>query len=76
MSNPGSLTADPAHDSVSGNVGIIAPNEGERINRSLVTTEGGIINNSTVPNSDSVQNPPLNNQGKGVENANFHLLNF
>lgn len=76
MSNPGSLTADPAHDVVSGNVGINAPNEGERINRSLASTEGGGMNHSTVQNSDSAQIPPLNHQGKDVEIAKVHFLNF
>lgn len=73
MSNSGSLMADSAIDGASGNVGMKVPNEGERINRSLVGTEGMSNNLTAVPNSESAQIPTVNNQGKPAKIA-FHCI--
>lgn len=76
MSTSDSTTAGSAFEGASGNVGITVPVEEERINRPLVNSEGVTNNLSTVPNTEPVQNLPMNNQGKHVENANFEIVMF
>lgn len=76
MSTSDSTTAGSAFEGTSGNAGITVPVEEERINRPLVNSEGVTNNLSTVPNTDTVQNLPMNNQGKHVEIANFEFAVF
>lgn len=76
MSTSDSTTAGSAFEGSTGNVGINVPGEEERINRPLVNPEGVINNQSTVPNTDTMQNLPMNNQGKRVEIANFEFVVF
>lgn len=79
MSNSGSLPVDPSSDNASLNAGLNTTNDGERISRGLVSVEGSINSHSTLKESDSVQNPPMNMQGESevfANSRNFKVLSL